>query len=101
MYKFGSMPPVIHNKADKFWFYLKKSIDMEISEFIEKFAEAIDVDDASSLTPDMDFREIDEWSSISVMLLIAYYEDEFDKQIFSSDIRACKTINDLYALATS
>ena len=74
---------------------------MEINEFIEKFAEAIDVDDASSLTPDMDFREIDEWSSISVMLLIAYYEDEFDKQIFSSDIRACKTINDLYVLATA
>lgn len=74
---------------------------MEISEFIEKFAEAIDVDDASSLTPDMDFRDIDEWSSISVMLLIAYYEDEFDKQIFSSDIRACKTINDLYVLATA
>lgn len=74
---------------------------MEINEFIEKFAEAIDVDDASSLTPDMDFREIDEWNSISVMLLIAYYEDEFDKQIFSSDIRACKTINDLYVLAIS
>ena len=74
---------------------------MEIDAFIEKFAEAIEVEDASSLTPETPFRDLEEWSSISVMLLIAYYEDEFDKQIFSSDIRACKTINDLYVLATS
>ena len=72
---------------------------MDINEFIEKFAEAIEVEDASALVPDSDFREIEEWSSIAVMLLIAFFDEEFGKEIGSSDIKGCKTIEDLYNLA--
>lgn len=74
---------------------------MEMKEFIEKFAEAVDIDDPSTLTPEMAFREVDEWSSMAVMMLIAMYEEEFGKEIFTSDIRKCNTIKDLYDLATA
>ncbi len=74
---------------------------MEINEFVEKFAEAIEVEDVSSLVPETNFRELEEWSSISVMLLIAFFDEEFDKEIGDSDIKGCKTLIDLYHLATA
>lgn len=73
---------------------------MEIKEFIEKLAEAIEIEDAEGLTAETEFRELDEWSSLSVMLLIAFYDEELDKQIGDIDIKKCVTINDLYKLAT-
>ena len=73
---------------------------MEIKEFIEKFAEAIEIENVDNLTEDTKFRELDEWSSLSVMLLIAFYDEEVDKQIGDLDIKKCTTIADLYKLAT-
>ena len=72
---------------------------MIINEFIELFAEAIEVDAPRTLTPNTKFHELDEWSSISVMLLIAFFDDEFDKEITPSEINAAKTIEDLFKIA--
>ena len=74
---------------------------MEIKEFIEKFAEAIEVENVDALTAETEFRELEEWSSLSIMLIIAFYDDEFDKQIGEAAIKGCKTIEDLYKLATA
>lgn len=74
---------------------------MEIKEFIEKFAEQIEVEDVENLKPETEFRDLDEWSSLAVMMIIAFYDDEFDKQIGESAINGCKTIEDLYKLATA
>lgn len=72
---------------------------MEIKEFIEKFAEAIEVEDIDSLNAETVFRTLDEWSSLSVMLLIAFYDEEFGKEISEKEIKSCKTIQDLYSFA--
>lgn len=74
---------------------------MDIQEFVEKFAEAVEVEDASALTSETEFRLLDEWSSISVMLLVAFFDEEFCKGIGGTDIKNCKTIQDLYNLATN
>lgn len=72
---------------------------MELKEFIEKFAEVIEVENVEDLTPDTEFKELDEWSSLSVMLLIAFFDEEFEKEISGTSIRECYTIQDLYNLA--
>lgn len=69
---------------------------MEIKEFIEKFAEAIEVDNVDALTAETEFRELDEWSSLSVMLLIAFYDEEFEKELTQAQIKGAKTLQDLY-----
>ncbi len=74
---------------------------MEIKDFIEKFAEAIEVENVDALTPETDFHDLDEWSSISIMLLIAFFDEEFDKQIGNKEIKEADTIQDLYKLATA
>lgn len=74
---------------------------MEIKEFIEKFAEAIEVENVDALTAETEFHELEEWSSLSVMLIIAFFDEEFDKQIGETAINGCKTVEDLYKLATT
>ena len=72
---------------------------MEINVFIEKFDEAIEVENAESLSAKTVFRELDEWSSLSVMLTIAFFDEEFDKQIGDKEIREAITLQDLFNIA--
>jgi acyl carrier protein len=71
---------------------------MEIKEFIEKFADAIEVENVSSLTPETLFHDLDEWSSLSVILTIAFLDEEYDKQVSNTDINTAQTIQDLFDL---
>ena len=73
---------------------------MEIKEFIEKFAEAIEVENVEALTSETAFHNLEEWSSISVMLLIAFIDEEFGKEISSAAIKQAVTIQDLYNFVT-
>lgn len=73
---------------------------MELKDFIDKIVEQLEIESAEMLNGDTKFRELEEWSSLSVMELIAQYDDEFDKQIGDVDIKKCVTISDLYKLAT-
>lgn len=74
---------------------------MEINEFIEKFAEIFDDTDASTLTPETKFRELDEWSSPSALGVIALADEEFDVELSGSEMRQTNTIQELYNLITS
>ena len=72
---------------------------MELIEFINKIVEQLEIENTDSLNGETLFRDLEEWSSLSVMELIALYDDEFDKQLGDGDIAKCKTIADLYKLA--
>lgn len=73
---------------------------MEMNEFIEKFAEAVEIDDASVLTPETEFRSLEEWDSLSYLSVIAMIDEEFDVQIETPEFKQQKTIQDLYNTAT-
>lgn len=74
---------------------------MEIKEFIEKFAEIFDDTDASTLTPKTNFRDLDEWSSLSALGVIALADEEFDVELSGAEMRSANTIQELYNLITS
>ena len=74
---------------------------MDIQEFIKKFGEAIEVEDIAALTPETEFHDLDEWTSLSVIIAIAFFDEEFDKQVDDVAIRKADTIQDLYDLATA
>lgn len=74
---------------------------MNIEEFISKFAEAIEVYDDSQLNADTEFHELEEWSSLSSLLVIAFFDKEFDIQLGNKEIKECITLQDLYNLATA
>ena len=74
---------------------------MNIAEFIEKFAEEIEVEDVASLTPETEFRDLEEWSSLSVMVFIAFADENFNKQVGDKQIANCRTVQDLYNLVSA
>lgn len=74
---------------------------MESNDFISKMAEQLDIEDVTALNENTRFRELEEWTSLSVMELIALYNDEYDKQISDTDIKRCVTIKDLLGLDTA
>ena len=74
---------------------------MEIKEFIEKFAETIEIEDVESLTPETEFRELDEWSSLTYLSVIVMMDEDFETQIEQADFKKLKTIQDLYDACTN
>lgn len=71
---------------------------MKIEEFIEKFAEIFDDTDALTLTPQTRFRELEEWSSLAALGVIALADEEFDVELKTSEMRRTSTIQELYDL---
>ncbi len=69
---------------------------MELKDFIEKFAEQFDDTDASEIKAETEFRELDEWSSLIALSVIAMVDEEYDITIKGDDIRNAKTVEDLY-----
>ena len=74
---------------------------MEINEFIEKFAEIFDDTEASTLSPETNFRELDEWSSLSALGVIALADEEFDVEISGAEMKKANTIKELYKFITA
>lgn len=69
---------------------------MDIKEFIGNFAEQFDDLDASVLTPETEFKQLDDWNSLVALSVIAMVDEEYDVTIKGDDIRNAKTIEDLY-----
>ena len=69
---------------------------MEIKEFIETFADQFDDTDASVFTPETNFRELDEWSSLMALSIIAMVDEEYDVTLKGDDMRSANTIQDLF-----
>ena len=67
-----------------------------IEEFVELFGELFDDIDTTCFTPDTDFRNNDEWSSLIGLSVIAMVDDEFDTTLVGDDIKNSKTIKDIY-----
>lgn len=74
---------------------------MEFKDFIEKFVGIFDETDASELMPDTKFRDLDEWSSLSVLGLLAMADDDFGVELEAIELRQANTIQDIYELIKS
>ena len=68
---------------------------MEISKFIELFAELFDETDVTVFTAKTEFKKLDEWSSLIALSVIAMV-DEYGITIQGEDIRNANTIADLF-----
>lgn len=69
---------------------------MTLDEFITAFAEEFDDTPMEEFKADTEFKVLDEWSSLTALSIIAMVDDQLDKTITGADIRASKTIEDLY-----
>lgn len=69
---------------------------MEIKEFIENFAAQFDETEPSVFTAETRFRDLEEWSSLIALSIIAMVDEEYDITLKGDDIRKANTISDLF-----
>ena len=69
---------------------------MELNSFIEHFAEQFDETDASEFKAETVFKDLDEWSSLIALSIIAMVDEEYDVTIKGDDIRNSNTVEDLF-----
>lgn len=74
---------------------------MELNEFVEKFAEQFDETEESAFTPNVIFKELDEWSSLIALSVIAMVDEEYDVQLKGDDIINAQSIEDLFGIVSS
>lgn len=69
-----------------------KSLD----EFVALFAEQFDDTDPSEITATTVFHDLDEYSSLIGLSLIAMVDEEFDVALKGDDVKNSITVEDLY-----
>jgi len=65
-------------------------------EFVELFADLFDETDPASIKADTAFRDLDEWSSLIGLSVIAMVDEEFDVALKGNDVKESITVEDLY-----
>ena len=68
-----------------------------IQNFIDQFEEEPNVD----VTLQTKFRELDDWSSIVALGVMAMIDEEYDVQIKADEMRSAETIEDLIRIVES
>lgn len=71
---------------------------MDLNEFVSYFAEQFDDTDASEIKADTVFHDLDEWSSLTGMSVIALAKTEYGKTISGAELKACVTVEDVFNL---
>lgn len=71
---------------------------MNIQEFIDNFAAQFDETDPEEIKAETKFKDLDEWSSLTALSIIAMVDDEYDVIIKGNDILKSDTIQDLFAV---
>ena len=78
--------------------YLFIKLNLSLQKFIEKFAEAIEMESVEGLKEGTRFRDLDEWNSLAALSVIAMFDEEYDKELKVPDFKQANTIGDLINL---
>lgn len=74
---------------------------MEIKNFISNFAAQFEDTEESVFNAETKFRELDEWSSLLALSIIAMVDEEYDVQLKGEEMRSANTIQELCDLVAS
>lgn len=74
---------------------------MNQEEFVQNFADQFDETDSSEISLTTVFKDLDEWSSLLSLSIIAMCDEEYDVKIKGDDIKNAQTVNDLFEIVKS
>ena len=74
---------------------------MDIKEFIENFVDQFDETPATEVTPETRQHEMDEWSSMIALSVMAMIDEEYDVQIKADEMRNSQTVQELFDIVKS
>ena len=71
---------------------------MELKEFVAHFADQFDDTDPSEIQASTVFHDLEEWSSLTGMGVIALAKTQYGKTITGKDLKECVTVEDVFNL---
>ena len=67
-----------------------------LAEFVNLFADLFDETDPELIKAETLFHDLDEWSSLIGLSVIAMVDEEFDVALKGDDVKSSITVEDLY-----
>ncbi len=74
---------------------------MEIQDYIANFADQFDETEPEAFKPSTNFRQLEEWSSLTGLAVLNMTEKKYGVVITFSELRNASTIEDLFNLVSS
>ena len=74
---------------------------MTLEEFVKKVQDELQDTPAEKITADTNYKELDEWGSLTSLSLISMIEEEYDKLITGADVRAHNSVRELWEYVES
>lgn len=74
---------------------------MSLEQFIDYFADLLEETDPDTIMATTHFKDLEEWSSLVALSVIAMIDEEYDVEFRGDDIRGSNTIEDLYNIVKS
>lgn len=74
---------------------------MNITTFIEKIEAEFDELEPGTLQPDTSFKDLDEWSSMHALIIIALIDTDYDVVLTGDDLSKLSTVQELYDIVKS
>lgn len=71
---------------------------MSIEEFILKLEKEFDDVPLGTLKPVTNYKQMEQWTSMHALIIIAFIDSEFDLILRSEDLKNTETILDLYRI---
>lgn len=72
-----------------------------MKEFIENFANQWDETELEVFTPECEFHELEEWSSLTGLAILNMIAKKYEVNVAPAELKACVTIQDVYDLVQS
>ncbi len=69
-----------------------------MNEFIEKFKDALDI--VGEFDINVELEEFNEWDSMGYISVMSMLDEEYEKEVNANQLKDCKTLADLYKLAS-
>ena len=73
---------------------------MEIKDFIQNLVTVFDDVEVEDLTPETNYHDIEEWSSIVALSVIAMIDEEYNVILSGDDIKNASTVQDLFDIVS-
>ena len=74
---------------------------MNQEEFAQNFADQFESTNPASISMETKYKDLNEWSSLMALSIIAMCDEEYDVKIKGDDIRSADTVEDLYNIVKS
>lgn len=74
---------------------------MELQDFLQNFADQFNDVDVNDLSATTEFGNLDEWTSLTSLSIIAMIDEKYDVSVNGNDIRTSETIGDLFEIVKS